>query len=136
MAGMTADHSAPDAQLGHRAYEESVRLDTAGIVTRLREILGAQLVAYLGRVSNTRSVREWAEGSRTPGADVVQRLRTAYYIAGILIERENVRTVQAWFQGMNPDLDDCSPAALLRAEPVVDIGPKVTAAARMFTAHS
>ncbi len=41
-----------------RAYEDSVRLDTGEIVTGLREILGAQLVAYLGRVSNTRSVRE------------------------------------------------------------------------------
>ncbi|WP_198413870.1 hypothetical protein [Cryobacterium algoritolerans] len=87
----------PAAQPGHRAYEDSVRLDTGGIVTGLREILGAQLVAYLGRVANTRSVREWAEGSRAPGADVVMRLRTSYYVAGILIERESAKTIQAWF---------------------------------------
>ncbi len=120
---------------GHRAYEDSVRLDTGGIVTRLREILGAQLVAYLGRVSNTRSVREWADGSRAPGADVVQRLRTSYYVAGILIERESAKVVQAWFQGMNPELGDQSPAALLRTEPLDAVGPKVIAAARSFAAH-
>jgi len=125
----------PASQPGHRAYEDSVRLDTGGIVTGLREILGAQLVAYLGRVSNTRSVREWADGSRAPGADVVQRLRTSYYVAGILIERESAKTVQAWFQSMNPELDDRSPAALLRTEPLDVTGPKVIAAARSFAAR-
>ena len=112
-----------------------MRLDTGGVVTGLREILGAQLVAYLGRVSNTRSVREWADGSRTPGADVVQRLRTAYYVAGILIERESAKVVQAWFQSMNPELGDQSPAALLRTEQLDAVGPKVIAAARAFAAH-
>lgn len=59
-----------------------MRLDTGGIVTGLREILGARLIAYLGRVSNTRSVREWAGGSRAPGGDVVQRLRTSFVAHG------------------------------------------------------
>ncbi|WP_206751193.1 MULTISPECIES: hypothetical protein, partial [unclassified Cryobacterium] len=116
-------------------YEDSVRLDTGGIVTGLRELLGAQLVAYLGRVSNTRSVREWADGSRVPGADVVQRLRTSFYVAGILSERERATIVQAWFQGMNPELGDKSPVALLRGEPLVVVGPIVVAAARSFIAH-
>ena len=127
--------SASASPSGHRAYEASVRLDTGGVVTGLREILGAQLVAYLGRVSNTRSVREWADGSRAPGADVVQRLRTSYYVAGILIERESVKVVQAWFQGMNPELGDQSPAALLRVERLDEVGPRVIAAARSFAAH-
>lgn len=112
-----------------------MRLDTGGIVTGLRDILGAQLVAYLGRVSNTRSVREWADGSRAPGADVVQRLRTAYYVAGILSERETATTVQAWFQGMNPEFGDQSPAALLRSERLDVTGPKIVAAARSFASH-
>jgi len=125
----------PASQPGHRAYEDSVRLDTGEIVTGLRDILGAQLVAYLGRVSNTRSVREWADGSRAPGADVVQRLRSSYYVAGILSEQESAKVIQAWFQGMNPELGDKSPAALLRAERLDVIGPDVVAAARSFIAH-
>ena len=32
---------APASPLRHRAYEDSVRLNTSGIVTGLREILGA-----------------------------------------------------------------------------------------------
>ena len=68
----------PASQPGHRADEDSVRLDTGGIGAGLRGILGAQPVAYLGRVSNTRSVREWAEGSRASSADDMRRLRTSY----------------------------------------------------------
>lgn len=122
------------ARPGLRAHEESVRFDTPEIVNGLREMLGARLVAYIGRVANTRSVREWADGERAPGADVIQRLRAAYYIAGLLNERESAVTVQSWFQGMNPQLDDSSPARLLRNEPLDEIGPKVIAAARTFAA--
>ncbi|MEO7236069.1 MAG: hypothetical protein ABIW80_11940, partial [Lapillicoccus sp.] len=45
-----------------RAYRESVALTTAEIVTRLRDILGATLVAYLGEVKETRAVAQWAAG--------------------------------------------------------------------------
>ena len=62
----------------------------------------------------------------------MQRLRTSYYVAGILIERESAKTIQAWFQGMNPELGDQSPAALLRVEALDEIGPKVVSAARSF----
>jgi len=32
-------------------------------------------------------------GARAPGADVVQRLRTAYHVTGILIQRESAKTI-------------------------------------------
>jgi hypothetical protein len=119
---------------GLRAYDESVRFGTDDIVSGLREIIGAKLVAYIGHVSHTRSVREWADGERAPGADVVQRLRVAYHVAGLLHEREGKATIQSWFQGMNPQLDDNAPAKLLRDEPLDVAGPQVIAAARTFTA--
>ena len=119
---------------GLRAYNESVRFGTDDVVSGLREIVGAKLVAYIGRVSNTRSVREWADGERAPGTDVVQRLRVAYHVAGLLYEGEGKATVQSWFQGMNPQLDDNAPARLLREEPLDVAGPKVVAAARAFAA--
>ncbi|WP_196904804.1 hypothetical protein [Cryobacterium sp. MP_M3] len=46
-----------------------------------------------------------------------------------------MKTVQAWFQGLNPELGDQPPASLLRAEPLDAIGPKIIAAARSFIAH-
>jgi hypothetical protein len=120
---------------GLRAYEISIRLDVAELVGQLRELLGAQLVAYLGSVTETRAVRQWAEGTRKPPAEAIRRLRLAYQVAGLLIERDQPRVVQAWFQGMNPQLEDTAPARLIREGNPDEVGPRVLDAARSFAAH-
>ncbi|WP_104131454.1 hypothetical protein [Cryobacterium sp. M91] len=119
---------------GLRAYEISIRSEIAELVGQLREILGAQLVAYLGSVSETRAVRQWAEGTRKPPAEAIRRLRLAYQVAGLLAERDHPRVVQAWFQGMNPRLEDIAPARLIREGNPDEVGPRVLAAARAFGA--
>lgn len=117
-----------------RAYEDSMRLGGAEVVAQLREILGSTLVAYIGSVRETRAVRQWADGTRTPSRDVLTRLRMAYRIAALLRERDSAGVIQAWFQGMNPRLDDVAPARLLREADLDEIGPTVLAAARAFAA--
>ena len=54
-------------------------MSTATLVSELRELLGANLVAYLGKVKETRAIPQWAEGTRMIGnpADV-DRLRVPY----------------------------------------------------------
>jgi len=42
---------------------------------------------------------------------------------------------QAWFEGMNPQLDDVAPARVLREQPLEQAGPAVIAAARAFAAQ-
>lgn len=122
------------ARGGLRAYEDSVRLAPADLVAALRDLLGARLVAYLGSVKETRAVRQWAEGDRSPSAEVVLRLRTAYQVAATLAEKDSAEVVQAWFQGMNPRLDDVAPARLLREGDLDQVGGSVLAAARAFAA--
>ena len=119
---------------GLRAYEASVRSDVTELVSALRELLGAKLIAYLGSVSETRAVRQWADGERKPPAEVVRRLRRAYQVAGLLAERDQPRVIQAWFQGMNPQLDDWAPARMIREGSPDDVGTHVLAAARTFAA--
>jgi hypothetical protein len=119
---------------GLRAYEISIRSHDAELVGQLRELLGAQLVAYLGSVTETRAVRQWADGVRKPPAEVRRRLRLAYQVAGLLTERDQPRVVQAWFQGMNPQLEDIAPARLIREGNPDEVGPRVLAAARSFAA--
>ncbi|TDW26956.1 hypothetical protein [Cryobacterium psychrophilum] len=126
--------STTTARPGRRGYEDSLRLSTAEIVGGLRETLGAKLVAYLGGVRETRAVREWAEGTRTPSSDVVLRLRTSFYVMAMLRDRESASTVASWFQGMNPELNDVSPARVLREQELETAGPAVLAAARSFVA--
>lgn len=102
------------AQFGVHAHEESVSLTFPELVTRLREMLGARLVAYLGNVRATRPVSSWADGTRSPGQADEQRLRTAYQVAALLRESGYAPvTVQSWFLGLNPALDYTAPARVL-----------------------
>lgn len=128
---MTAAHPRPDLA----AYAEAARMSQPELVAALRDLLGAKLVAYLGRVSETRAVRQWAEGTRTiANPDDVERLRLAYRAARLITERDTPAVAQAWFQGLNPVLDDRAPALLLRDGELADVGPQVLAAARQFAA--
>ncbi|WP_156401751.1 hypothetical protein [Agromyces sp. Soil535] len=102
------------------------------LVTRLRDMLGVRLVAYIGNVKSTRPVGEWASGARNPGEMDADRLRLAYQIAALLRERNEAVTVQSWFKGMNPALNDVSPARVLREGDPAEVGPNVMAAAKAF----
>lgn len=109
-----------------------MRAPFADVARDVRELLGARLAAYLGGVSETRAVREWAEGTRAPGDAIQQRLRIALQVALMLEESDGREVAQAWFQGLNPQLDDRSPARLLREGELEETGPQVLAAARAF----
>jgi len=123
------------ARPGLEAFERSVRLPVPQLVTELRDLLGAKLVAYLGGVRETRAVRQWADGDRGVQDRVdEQRLRLAHQIASLIAQKDTPGVVQAWFQGLNPQLDDRSPARLLRDGDLEDAGPKVLTAARVFAA--
>ncbi|RRQ29195.1 hypothetical protein DK926_04750 [Rhodococcus sp. Eu-32] len=128
---MTAAHPRPDLA----AYNEAARMTQAELVSALRSLLGSKLVAYLGKVKETRAVRQWAEGSRTIHNEAdVERMRIAYRVARLITERDSPAVAQTWFQGLNPILDDRPPALLLREGDLHDVGPKVLAAARQFAA--
>jgi hypothetical protein len=117
------------------AYNNAMSMTTAELVTALRDLLGAKLVAYLGRVKETRAVRQWADGTRSIGNPVdVDRLRVAYRAAAVITARDSKEVAQAWFQGLNPLLDDRSPARLLRDGDLEEVGPQVLTAARQFAA--
>ncbi|QEC48703.1 hypothetical protein FSW04_14740 [Baekduia soli] len=123
-----AEHARPDLE----AHTHATRAPFAQVAAELRAVLGARLVAYLGGVRETRAVHGWAEGERTPGQEVQQRLRFALRIALPIAAADSDAVAQAWFQGLNPQLDDRSPARLLRDGDLEDVGPAVVAASRAF----
>ncbi len=102
-------------------------------VKELSDLLTPRLVAYIGGVRETRAVHQWADGTReAKSGDVEDRLRFALQVALQLSEHDAPRVVQAWFQGLNPYLEDRSPARLLRDRDLGEVGPLVLAAARAF----
>ncbi|MFF1633503.1 hypothetical protein [Leifsonia sp. NPDC058248] len=124
--------AAADRRPDQDAYDESIALPIGDLVTRLREILGVRLVAYIGGVQSTQVVSSWAERDEAPEPTVEVRLRQAYHAAALLIDRNEAITVQSWFKGMNPSLADQSPARVLRDGRPDQDGKNVIAAARSF----
>jgi hypothetical protein len=117
------------------AYVYATRAAQPDLVRGLVDLLGARLVAYLGGVKETRAVRQWAEGvRRIHNPEDEQRLRVSLQAALMVSHRDTAEVVQSWFQGLNPHLDDRSPARVLREAPVAEVGPAVLAAARAFAA--
>jgi hypothetical protein len=114
------------------AYDRATRLSFSEAVAELNEVLGPKLVAYIGGVTDTRAARDWAARRREARPMVEQRLRTALRIALLLRDHDDPKVVQAWFQGLNPQLDDQVPARLLREGDIAQAGRNVLAAARAF----
>ncbi len=126
---MTVSTSArPD----YAAHAQAVRAGLPDVVVSLRSILGARLCAYLGSVKETRAVNEWAEGMRIPSAETQRRLRLALQVAQTIADADGAEVARAWFQGLNPHLEDRSPARLLREGDIDEVGPEIVAAERVF----
>jgi hypothetical protein len=114
------------------AHAQAMRAAFPEVAAGLRELLGARLTAYLGSVKETRAVRQWADGERLPAEGVQRRLRLAWQVALMVAEADGPEIAGAWFQGLNPQLDDRSPARLLREGELDEVGREVVAAARAF----
>jgi hypothetical protein len=82
----------------------------------LVEVLSVRLTAFLAGLQAGKPVRDWASGAvrEIDDSDVEQRLRTAYEIVLLLLIHDSAGTVRSWFIGMNPELDDVSPAETIR----------------------
>ncbi len=133
-ANQTTTRRAP-ADPALAAFATATRTTAPELVQQLRELLGSRLVAYLGGVKQTRTVRDWAEGTRQiQSGDDELRLRTALQAALMLASRDEPGVIQAWFQGLNPQLEDRSPAAVLRDGDIETAGRTVLSAARAFAA--
>jgi hypothetical protein len=122
------DRARPDLD----AHARATRAPFPEVVAELRDALGPRLVAYLGGVAETRAVHEWAAGDRTPGDETQQRLRFVLRVALPIVAADSPAIAQAWFQGLNPQLDDRSPARLLREGDLEEVGPAIVAAQRAF----
>jgi hypothetical protein len=132
VSAAAAKSPAPKPDL--EAYERAARLPFESVVKELSVLLGPKLVAYLAGVRETRAVREWEKGVREARDPIPQRLRLALQVAMLIARHDSPSVVQAWFQGLNPQLDDRSPARLLREGELDEVGPAVLSAARAFTA--
>jgi len=98
-----------------QAHKLSLQVSIEGAAKFLQEILSRKLTAYIAGVKDAKTVTRWANGEVTEiRVAHEQRLRTAYEIVQLLLQFDAPQTVRAWFIGMNPQLDDASPAETIR----------------------
>lgn len=116
------------------AYRRAVRASFPEIVREIVEILGKKLTAYIVRVKDTRVIDRWMRAGVEPYRDAEPRVRLAYQIAKTLSEHDSPRVVQAWFLGLNPELQDRAPIRLLREEDPEKVGPELLNAMRAYLA--
>jgi hypothetical protein len=96
------------------AHQRSVSVEIKDVARYLQEALGQKLVAYMADVSDPKRVGRWAQGAQAPRDEAERRLRAAFQIFHLLFAEESAHVVRAWFIGMNPQLDDDSPAEAIR----------------------
>ena len=111
-----------------------MRSEFPKVVSELRDVLGRPLVAYLGEVQQTSVVDGWADAKHEPSEALQARLRLALEAALLIEAGDGRRVAQAWFQGLNSQLDERSPAWALRESQAGLDGVAVLGAARAFLA--
>lgn len=80
----------------------------------LKVHLGPALTAYLAGFSDEEAVASCAAGELHPENTAASRLILGYEATEILVRIYDDETAQSWFVGMNPHLDEDSPAWVLR----------------------
>ena len=111
-----------------QAHRESITVDVTEIARFLQENLGQRLTALLAGLNDPKGVGRWVSGKNHPQPSMEARLQCGYQVFHLVQSVESPHTVRAWFIGMNPQLDDASPAEAI-AE---DRFREVMAAARAF----
>lgn len=81
--------------------------------SKLREILGAQLVAYIAGVGSTSTIRNWIDGTSEPNPIQARRIETALRIASGVFQSHGQKLTQLWFQGTEELLGDRAPARFI-----------------------
>lgn len=114
--------------VGTNAHVKSVRMGIQDVAAFLAGAFGQKLVAYMAGVDDAKTVSRWTAGTHAPRDENELRLRVAYQVFHLLQEQESPHTIRAWFVGINPQLNDESPASAIREDRHKD----VVVAARAF----
>lgn len=94
-----------------QVHNQSTRMPIKEAAESLQRLLTSRLTAYMAGVKDVKTVSRWVSGEVTGmRLDSESRLRAAYEIMILLLRFDGPDTVRAWFIGMNPQLNDESPA--------------------------
>jgi len=122
-----------EARFLEQARRQAMVMPVDEVASFLQDLLGRRLVAYMTGVEDAKTVSRWVGGEvGSVRQESEERLRTAYEVAHLLVQFDSPRVVKAWFIGLDPQLDDVSPAETIHEGKLEE----AKAAARAFIAGS
>ena len=96
---------------------ETPAITVAGVEDLARWLgttLGPRLSAFAAGVTQ-RDLAHIAQGEERPDPATEERLRNLFAVTSLLASRDGAGSAYAWLTEPNPDLDERTPAELLRA---------------------
>lgn len=100
------------------AHRLASTASVATIASSLQSVLGPSLTTVTLGMRDPKALTAWARGTRNPRPQQEVALRTLFQITNLLMTAESPDVIRAWFGGMNPDLNNQSPAITFREDPV------------------
>ena len=109
-------------------FRRSTLASLSVVARELQEVLGQRLAALVIGSGDPKALGRYVTGDQEPRDETAQRMRNAHLVV-LTLRDANLApdAIQAWFRGMNPDLDDESPARVILEHP-----KRVLEAARDF----
>jgi hypothetical protein len=86
------------------------RTSLAELAQTLQEAITQKLVAFMVGISDGGDVGRYARGERKPHFTTQIKLRDLYGLIHRMLKSEGQETIQVWFMGKNPELDNRPPA--------------------------
>jgi hypothetical protein len=105
----TTSAGAAGATVQHHGPRPTADGDLIAQVTTLKTLLGPRLMSLTMGVDPV-TVDRWIAGQTHPRLNNEKRIRATHQVHELLKGVEASPTIRAWFMGMNPQLDDRSPA--------------------------
>lgn len=132
---MSIPQQRPNGHVTHpldanESLNTAMSLGIPEVAGTLVELLGATDVAALGGVRETRAVQQWMDGERQPQRP--NTLRFALQLSLMISTLATRELARAWFHGSNPNLNDRTPLAVLRDDPLEEAQVPLMVAVRSF----
>jgi len=97
-------------------HRKAITADLETIASTLVDVMGRALVAGIVGIRNPKTISRWANGEVTSVRNRYseERLIATYQVVILLQEHYGSETIRSFMLGMNPVLNDESPAVALR----------------------
>ena len=99
-----------------KMHHKAINTDLETMASTLVAVMGRAIIAGIVGIRNPKTISRWASGEVTSVRDRYseERLIATYQVVSLLMEAYGKDTIRSFMLGMNPVLNDESPAVALR----------------------